>query len=643
MANTKWIQLTDYCLVEYDFYDLSPNTTKIIEDDFIVVRNSDTDVNQIYNEDSDDGSIRNVQDNSVIYIGNNKYVKNDTETVPNYSDYNDDITDTQISSQDVPYDLVRFHFISGFNFDEFEALIFTIANEQNNGIQCFFANLLVNSNNINSMISINPKPIFLTDALYDRYIQIKIPSIQKINEDYYSATVKSGTLGALFTPTSTSYSGLISERPIRIGIHECQEGTSIVNEDNEDIEYEVWVSNEFKDASIPQISRFDNMGLVIEEADDGDYIRYYATESGRFIDDFVGELQQQNPNDDWVLIHQLSIYEQVGSAFIKTGNFMNIQEDDFDEPNEFRPILKNSDTAISFSIDYLYRFLNRNTGEQIIRTGSMSSFNVKKYGKNIEPIKLSGAPQSQKVYNRIFNKNNDVTRLFIEPTIAEELSSTDSSTSVVERNVYVPVYFNVNRVSASSRTLTVSNSGKEEDIIFKQGGMLILLAPLDNYYKFKFYEIVDGVPTELNLDIGATYSMVLYGMMNDSYTYDTVQDNTVQNLSKGEIAFKVPKKDAIEVLGANYNNTFYIVVNGADGSQSIMYEGKWTNSENSDLIQQNIDAAREEALENTETVETSTTENIGTTQVDIPGGVPEQPSDKDEVSSALKKKPKSES
>lgn len=645
MANTRYIQLTDYCLLEYDFYDLNPVTSNVIEDDIILTRNEDTNINQIYHPDSADPTIRNFQDVSTIFIGDNKFVYNDTEVVPNYSQYNSDISQDTLSSNDIPYDVVRFHFISGFNFDEFDALILSLAHLQNNNLENYFFQILVNPNTIESLIYLNSRPLFITDAIYDRYIQIKIPSIQALNEEYYSSSTPGNTLAGLLTPTDEGiHSGFIENAPIRVGIHECIDGNPITNEDDEDVIYEVYNSEKFSQASIPQISKFEKLGAVIQEASDGDYIQYYATDDGAFIEDFIGSLNESNPNDDWVVIHQLLIVEQVGSAFIQTSKIIDIQEDRFDEPREFRPILQNSDSAVSFSIDYLYRLLNRRDGDQVIRRGSFSSLDAKKYGKEIEPIALDGLPRSHKIYNRLMNPTNDVTKLFMEPTISSELS-TSSESEVVERDVYIPVFFNVNRVGVTNRNTTVSNSNKEDDVIFKQGALRILLTPLDNTYKFKIYEILDNIPSPLNLDVNSSFYIVFTLNDNDTVRFSHMEDNRLENLSAGEIAFSIPKDNSVEILNNNNNNRiFYIISKGDDGTESIMYTGQWNKSSEQDQIDTAIDTAKSEAVNNTED---TTTESQPTTNpvenLDIPGVINEVPDEKDEKSSVLRKNPNTES
>ena len=115
-------------------------------------------------------------------IGNNKVAYLDSEKIPNYINYDNNLTETVISGFNVVYDRIKFHFISGFNFEDFSALILSIQNKQNNGVKHVFSNIIFSNDTMSSLLTFNPKPLFIANSLYDRFIEFKIPSIKNINE-----------------------------------------------------------------------------------------------------------------------------------------------------------------------------------------------------------------------------------------------------------------------------------------------------------------------------------------------------------------------------------------------------------------------------------------------------------------------------
>jgi len=159
MAQSRFINLSSYCIVEYQFEQVP--SLNFYNDDFILVENQIDGTHQIFNTDASYNTLKNIQDLSVVSIGTNEYAYLDSEKVPNYLQYNTDLISSTISGYNVVMDRVRFHFISGFDFDTFKALILSISNPENNGTTNIFANILVAPETISELIIFNPKPLFL--------------------------------------------------------------------------------------------------------------------------------------------------------------------------------------------------------------------------------------------------------------------------------------------------------------------------------------------------------------------------------------------------------------------------------------------------------------------------------------------------
>ena len=175
-AQSRFISLSSYCVVEYIFEPLG--SLNFLTEDFTLLTNSTSDVNQIFNPDGSLSATKNIRDISVVPIGNNKFAYTDSEKLPNYIDYDSNITETSITGYNVVCDKVKFHFIAGFDIDGFEGLILSVINQQNNGKNNIFANILLSPETIDDLITFNAKPMFLSNATYDRYVEIKVPSIR---------------------------------------------------------------------------------------------------------------------------------------------------------------------------------------------------------------------------------------------------------------------------------------------------------------------------------------------------------------------------------------------------------------------------------------------------------------------------------
>jgi len=567
-------------------------STNFLSDNVILLKNDKSGVYQIYNEDSSLSNTRNIRDITVTPIGNNKMVYLDSEKVPNYIDYDNDMTETLLTGYNVVYDRVRFHFVSGFDFEGFEALILAVMNKQNNGENHLFANILLAPETISELLTFNSKPLFLSDSQFDRYIDVLVPSIKNINQDYDVAPNPSITFSANITPTTTGgHSAFITNAPITVTLSECAKRSKLAT--NVGIKYDTFEITENYDASVSQTNEFDNVGASVNESSNGDFIEYYLTWNGGFPEELISILNKRNPNDDWVIIHQLSVFEQVGSSFQNTSRQIIFQEDSYDEPLVYRPVLKFAGSAISMSIDLLSRLTNRRNGEQIIREASYTLISPKKYGRKLNVIPLSDEPQSQKVYNKIIKKDFESTNLFIEPSFAPgfntEIPVINEPVTTTE---YIPVFFNNNNISISNNNGMLKTRDIADEIIFGPGALRFVLSPFDNVIKLKMFNIINKKPVPLDLNLtAASYKMTFETQEGKIQVQNDNSDKT-ENLSNGEISFKISKKDSTVILKSS-NQTVYITSVSQEGTETLMYTGEWRKPTQQDEVDRAIKEAKE--------------------------------------------------
>lgn len=594
MAQSRFISLSSYCVVEYIFEPLG--SLNFISENFKLLVNSNSDVNQIYNEDGSFSITKNIRDVSVVSIGGNKFAYLDSEKIPNYVTFDSNITETAVNGFNVVCDRVKFHFIAGFDIQGFEALILTIANQQNNGKNNIFANILLAPETVADLLTFNPKPLFLSNATFDRYVEIRVPSIKNINEEFKTAMSQSTTFAANITPTNTGYSGFIYNNPITIGLSEC--GTRENYNPSGSTSYAVFQVTENYSASLSQSNEFDLVGASVSESASGDFIEYYLTYNSGFPEELISILNRRNPSDDWIIIHQLSVFEQVGSAFINTSRMVIFQEDSFDEPLVYRPVLKNAGIAVSMSIDLLCRLTNRRNGEQIIREASFNLISPKKYGKKLNVIPLSDEPQSQRVYNKIIKKNFEATNLFIEPTFAPGFDATvlPESTNAAPRVEYVPIFFSSNHISVSNNSGLVKINDTNEEVIFGPGRLRFIMGPFDNAIKLKFYNVINDKNIPLDLNINAAKYRMVFEIKSGKISIDNANSQSLENLSNGELLFNISKEDSSKIVASNAK-TVHITSVAQDGTETLMYSGEWRTSNDRADVDAAISSARQEAEE----------------------------------------------
>lgn len=625
---SRFINLTAYCIVEYMFEPL--NSTNFLSEDFTLLENEHSDSYQIFNPDSSINTTRNIRDLTVVPIGNGKFAYLDSEKIPNYLAFDDKISETPVNGFNVVYDKVRFHFISGFQLDPLAGIILSVRNQMNDGRNHLFANIIVSNDTIDNIINFNPRPLFIGNATYDRFIDIKVPSIKNINEEFKISLNPATTFSATITPTDIGYSGFIYNNPINIGLAEC--GRKEVLSTNLNVKYDVFEVSQNFESSLSQSNEFDTVGAFVGESTGGDFIEYYLTFNSAFPEELISILNRRNPSDNWIIIHQLSVFEQIGSSFINTAKQVIFQEDKFDEPLLYRPVLRNAGSAVSMSIDLLCRLTNTRTGEQIIREASFSLLSPKKYGKNLNVIPLTDEPQSQKIYNKIIKTNLEATNLFIEPSFAPGFNSQTGITStapivqptqaappvvdptaepvaiadptipqLVQQAVaptkvveYVPVFFSNNNISIANVSAISDKTDVQDQVIFKQGALRFVLTPFDNAIRLKVYNVINQNPIPLDLNLNASNFRIVFETNSGKVSIDNQNDPSTENLSVGEVLFIVKKSNSSEIVNST-NRTVYLTSVAKDGTETLLYSGQWRLVSEQADVDQAIEAARAEA------------------------------------------------
>ena len=578
MRQSRFINLTSYCIAEYLFEPLNSNNFQTA--DFKLIENKYLGTRQIFNTDSHYHSTKNIQDLTCVPVSDNTSVYLDSEKSINYLDWDsNNFTITDIPNQVLVLDKIRFHFISGFELTDFKALILSLRNTENSGTQNIFTNILLSPETYSELVTYNPRPMFLGSGLYDRYIDILVPSIKNINEEYITSLTPNSTFAGLITPTEDGTQGFVYNSQIVISLSEC--GTrGIVSTSTPSLYYDSFQVTDYFESTLSQTNEFDLVGAEVNESTQGDYIEFYLTYNSGFPDELIAILNRRNPSDDWIVMHQLSIFEQIGSAFINTSKLIVFQEDKFDEPNIFRPVLKNANEAVSMAIDYVARLTNRRNGEQIIREASYSLVSPKKYGKSLINIQLQEKPQSHKVYNKILKNNFEASSLFVEDqSLVTSVSvQTVTSTQVVVQTEYVPVFFNSSNISVSNISSLITSSDSSQEVIFGQNQLRFILAPFDNVIKLKVYTTSNkpsgAIQIPLDLNLTAAKYRLLFETDNGKISIDHTNDPMLDNLSTGVINFKLSKKDS-ESIVKSINQTVYLTSVGQDGNETLMYTGEW--------------------------------------------------------------------
>ena len=570
MATSRYIQITDWALLEYEYESQAiPNS----EVKAFKIENEYTDTLQFINGDLATSMTGNVPNKSSIVtnvIGNYwAYTKSGVTDV-----FQDDpkITRTEVTSDltsDIQYDKVKIHILAGFNLESLDGLIAEMKFNDKQGKSLTVAAHTYLSNETDW--NLNPEPLFLGDRLYDKYIEFRVPSLNSIITEFNANPSNNGSFGYIFTQDNT---GFISDGLIEFTLHEINETTVLNGVTN-------FLTGNKYDTSFLPADLFALLGATVRESESGDYFEYFMTWDNGFPGNYINNLN--SVGGDWSIVHQVEVFEQVTTETVRTSNMTVLQDGNYEQPNIFRPIILNSNIAFSFTINYVMRFLNRANGQQIIRRSSITSYEPKKYGRDLTKITVQQGYRPISVYNKIVNSDNQ----------NDNLSSIQNAGSLFQPAIdtlYIPTYFSNTQIALS----TVGNDSQELDgVIWGQGNGIILLNEFDNIIRFKIYQKNKDRDEFEPFDLTAADTYILTFILDDGEKiFIEPKRNSSISPIDGEIEFMINHEDSVKLLDQD-RKTFYIISRGSVGdTETALYQGKYENFANRDAVIEELENQR---------------------------------------------------
>jgi hypothetical protein len=417
------------------------------------MRDTTTKGTYFFNTDTVNPTMGNDRDGAAVSNNESKtqYVSLDTSIGIPYNDYSPSLTDSANLLQsfspalNIAYDKVRVHFVAGFSFQDFDGIVFEVLAPRRDGV-------VLNLASINFLKTdtpvFNPDPLLLGEKLYATYIEWRVPSLFYMN-NVFTTTDPNGLAYKI-----TEGQGFLGTPPITLtakGIYQ----TVVENA------YSFYDMQEINSASILNRDIYDNVYAQVIESTDGDYFELSGEVAGSSFSNFIAQLNSSG--GDYVVFHEISVTEQIGTTFTQTSFQVYTQTTDFDDPILFRPIIKNANTAVSFSINYVLRLYNKADATQIIKNAKLTSFATQKYGRQMLQINLGVMPTVANVYNQI---NNDTGKQLVVSTSTPADDSANTSEQIAEKLVvktkYVTAFRDRLKVKAAIspvkiQTITQSN------------------------------------------------------------------------------------------------------------------------------------------------------------------------------------------
>lgn len=451
MESSRYIQLSADLLVEYVYTSqANPATFNTGSFPIEILRDGHTGGSYLWNGANVVSTMGNERDRSAVAINQvkSKWVSLNTSFGVPYNDYDPQLTPTTQLPQifnpniDIEYDRVRVYFTSGYDFDDYDGLIFEILVNRRDGVELNLA--AINYLRTDTPILL-PDPFLLASKLYSTYIEFKVPALFYMN-NAYTPTQPNG-LGFKLTQGK----GFIGTPTITIRARGIAK-TTVTNS------YSFYDVEEINSVSILNRDIYNTLFAQVIESPSGDYYELSGQVVGSSFSNFISNLSGSAGGAGYVVFHEITVTEQIGLVFVQTSNQVFTQTDYYDDPILFRPIILNSANAVSFSIDYTLRLYNRSDGTQIIKKARITSFDVKKYGRRLMKINLGTVPTVARVYNQL--QPDDGSRIVINNSVSLPGQTSDQQAQqLVVRTRYITGFrdrINVKAAIAPAKVQTIT-------------------------------------------------------------------------------------------------------------------------------------------------------------------------------------------
>jgi hypothetical protein len=575
-VTSKYLQINDWCLVEYEYSTMSPKflqypTTGVDSIGIYKITNKLTGEYHFVNKSDNIGSIHKTGNSLAwnlipVVSTQSKWATSNIidDTIfnpidnPNYivEDVSASINDNLIN-----YDTIRVHVLSGYNFEGIDGFILNVSFLENSKkkmkASCgYYPRDGAYKNGDLASPVFNPNPIVLGERTYDKYITICVPSLFKIQEESNLHPGNASLFSKIYSHPAIvdnpNPGEFVKDSTIYITLVEILSKETVRN-------VEFFTLKQTYDATIVPSDTYSSLGCTIKESEIGDYFEYYPSYQDGFINDYIGLLNANLGNGaNWSVVNNIKVIEQVGTEFFTTTNITMPQSTGFDAASYFRPIIQYADVAFAYSLLYTMRLINGATGEQIIRVCNITLYNPKKYGLNTNRIIIDSGIAPMKVYNKVVNMS----------TIQNNQPVRSNNMFTVK---YIPMYVNQNSIAVN---MNDSIAKQMNDVIYGQGKCVIQLTNFDNVISFYVQNVTKTGILPMNLSGTNVYlKFILDNTQVISISPTISEDNHPQN---GELVFQILKEDVLKILKNKIDNNFYLISKQDDASlETVIYKGRF--------------------------------------------------------------------
>ena len=422
-------------------------------------------------------------------------------------------------------------------------------------------------------LQFNSPPLLITEKLWQKNVEFYIPSLHFISSQK--------TLG-LPTEFSLNYNlsdgtGMSETSPIFIEFSFITSRQTILNE----VRYTLGGT---KQISIPQTPEFENLSVMIEPSNQGDFFELYGTYNGTLAEFNTFIEDSRYSNKKYNVEYTITLFEQN----VRTRSQKIYLDEFFNQKIEYRPIIRYSTTTAVIECEM--KLIDLVDSSIISRRASygMLPDEVAKYSLRLTKINLEGA-NKPKIYNiknqlgagllELNDKRNRGSR-------KGEMDTYGNSQIKLEfLKVPFPLFIDKFNLVAKSDSVEI---GRE--IFYSDGALRLVIYPFDNVIMFTIADRISDTQIEyLNLSNSSDVRLVFKSDVQ-SASFPLWDGNNGQiDLERGTICFMIPSSripDIQRIFDAG-KRVFYITTTN-NQITTPLFSGSFTLFDSVDYIEELI-------------------------------------------------------
>jgi len=560
MSNSKFIQVSSSILLEYIYSAQNDSINKFTESNVPLYKYDNIIFNGIKNETK-----------GTYYTGSSinrtfdTYSTNEVSLLRsqnlNQNTYLLNVSD----NNEMLYDTIKIHFISGFNFENNTGFILNAKCLSTKNDIINLLNFAVTKQD--SFETLNSNSFYFAGKYYASYIEVKLLSLYNLIYTYYNTNPE---VVALISPN-----GIKRDQYIQFDFAWI---SSIVKND----QVEIGTLNNSFAFDLELVDKYSNITATIRLAEDtGNYLEYEGLYNGNNIGDFLNDMNSSG--FDYIMLHDIMLYES--SEIIGNDPIWNVtqelqlsQSSNFSDVGTWRPIIKNPYTT-AFKVDYILRLFNRLDQSQIWKTASImvSGDNVAKFG----------------IFNTSINLNSVATHKIYNKTVVKEVKLVKPIDNTQFTTKQIFSYLN------SDIALSIDSNDKVGTIVPSAITQILIT---DNTTKLKFTFYKKSNNTQVPLGFTNEDTLYLSFKLNDGSNFKIIEVKLLDfNRHNGEILFKINSTEANKILQSRVRTFDILWENAAKELTTIVTGTFYSTLEWTDLKKYSIISDRDHKITEIET------------------------------------------